>query len=94
MKLRVGYGITGSQDFPSGASQQQYTFNQQSIAQSNYSNDKLQWEKEKQTNIGLDFSLFNKRLTATVDYFKKDRTNILFNLQAPLPAGNPRVGKT
>ncbi len=83
--LRIGYGVTGSQDFPSGAAQDQYTFSQQSFVLNNVANPLLQWEKEKQTNIGLDFTLFNKKINGSLDYFKKDRTNLLFNTQVTLP---------
>ncbi|MFB9081063.1 TonB-dependent receptor domain-containing protein [Flavobacterium procerum] len=41
-------------------------------------NPALQWEVSTQTNIGLDFSLFNSRLSGTVDYFNKVSDNILF----------------
>jgi TonB-dependent starch-binding outer membrane protein SusC len=84
LKIRLGYGVTGSQEFPSGAAQDQYTFSQQSFALNNVANPKLKWEKEKQLNIGMDFSLF-KNINVNVDYFKKDRTDILFNTQVTLP---------
>ncbi|MFC4262868.1 SusC/RagA family TonB-linked outer membrane protein [Ferruginibacter yonginensis] len=85
LALRVGYGVTGSQEFPSGAAQDQYTVSQQSIVLSNVANPDLKWEKEKQINVGVDFTLFNKKINGNVDYFKKDRTNILFNTQVTLP---------
>lgn len=85
LSLRVGYGVTGNQDFPSGAAQDQYTFTQQSFVLNNVANPLLKWEKEKQLNIGADFSLFNKKINGTIDYFKKDRTNLLFNTQVTLP---------
>ena len=66
LKFRVGYGITGSQEFPSGAAQDQYTFSQQSFALNNVANTKLKWEKETQINIGADFSLF-KKVNGSID---------------------------
>ena len=43
-------------------------------------NPNIQWEVSTQTNIGLDFSLFNNRLSGTVDYFNKVSDNILLEV--------------
>ena len=37
----------------------------------------LKWEVSTQTNIGLDFGLFENRLTGTVDYFNKVVTDVV-----------------
>jgi TonB-linked SusC/RagA family outer membrane protein len=41
-------------------------------------NADLQWEATTQTNIGLDFGLFNNRLTGSFDVYQKNTTNMLF----------------
>ncbi|MCG2614963.1 TonB-dependent receptor [Terrimonas sp. NA20] len=41
-----------------------------------YANEQITWEKSKETNIGMDLTLFNS-LNMVVEVFKKDRTNIL-----------------
>jgi len=51
-------------------------------------NPNIQWEVAKQTNIGLDFSLFNHRLSGTVDYFNKVSDNILLEV-APVDPIQP-----
>jgi iron complex outermembrane receptor protein len=43
-------------------------------------NPDLQWEKSKQTNIGLDFGLLNGDLTGSIDVFKKVSSNILLEI--------------
>jgi TonB-linked SusC/RagA family outer membrane protein len=48
------------------------------------SND-LKWETTTQTNVGLDFGLFENRLTGSADYFIKETTDFLF-LRAGLGA--------
>lgn len=48
-------------------------------------NPDIQWEVSTQTNIGLDFALFNYRLTGTIDYFTKVSDNILLEIAAPDP---------
>ncbi|MBW1655154.1 SusC/RagA family TonB-linked outer membrane protein [Flavobacterium quisquiliarum] len=51
-------------------------------------NPNLQWEVSTQTNVGLDFSLFNNRLSGTVDYFNKVSDNILLEV-APVDPIQP-----
>ncbi|MBX2875773.1 MAG: TonB-dependent receptor [Saprospiraceae bacterium] len=43
-------------------------------------NPDIQWEVSSQTNIGLDFGLFDYRLTGTLDYFSKVSENILLEV--------------
>ncbi|CCG99430.1 hypothetical protein FAES_1420 [Fibrella aestuarina BUZ 2] len=40
-------------------------------------NSNLRWETLTQTNVGLDFSLFNYKLTGSIDYFVKNTKDIL-----------------
>lgn len=91
LALRVGWGITGNQEFPAGAAQEQYTLNSNGGASlSNVANPNLKWESSKQLNAGIDFAFFNGRLYGSVDYFNKNTTNLLFNFPAiqPAPASN------
>lgn len=43
-------------------------------------NPDIQWEVSTQTDIGLDFGLFNDRLTGTLDYFNKVSENVLLEV--------------
>ena len=79
LKIRAGWGKTGNQEFPSGSAQARYSFQDNgSISQVNNPNPDLKWQSDKQYNIGVDFSIFNSRISATVDYFNKTTTNLLF----------------
>ncbi len=40
-------------------------------------NDALKWENTTQSNFGLDFEMFENRLSGSVDYFVKKSTDIL-----------------
>lgn len=40
----------------------------------------LAWEKTRMLNYGLEFSLFDSRISATLDYYKKHTTDIFYNL--------------
>ena len=79
LKIRGGWGKTGNQEFPPGSSQALYAFqNNGTIIQINSPNPDLKWQSDRQYNIGIDFSIFNNRLTGTLDYFSKTTTNLLF----------------
>ncbi len=43
-------------------------------------NPDLQWEVSTQIDLGIDFTLFNYRLTGTLDYFNKESSNILLEV--------------
>ncbi len=86
LKLRASYGITGNQAFPAGSAQSQYVFRQGSIALANVANPDLKWESTKQVDAGVDFDLFGGKLFGSVDYFRKNTNDILFNFDAIQPA--------
>ena len=42
-----------------------------------FGNSGLSWEKSAKQNYGIDFSLFNQKLSGSIDYFYEKRTDIL-----------------
>ncbi|MRG44130.1 SusC/RagA family TonB-linked outer membrane protein [Chitinophaga sp. SYP-B3965] len=92
LKLRGGYGETGNQEIEPKSTQPLF-ITELSAGQSyplyptgpysagtvfrRLANPDLQWEKSKQTNLGLDFGLLNGDLTGSIDVFKKVSSNIL-----------------
>lgn len=97
LKLRASYGSTGNQslgvdilDFASG-SRTLYGVNtgynnSTGLSLANVGNDQLKWETIFQTNIGLDYGLFNNRITGSIDVYEK-KTNELF-IPGPISAAN------
>ena len=95
LKLRGGFGITGNQQglFP----QQSLSlvspggityFGGEEIRNfqiSQNSNEDLKWERKKQTNIGVDFSLFKRKLSGSIDAFTATTDDLLFNYTVPQP---------
>lgn len=57
-----------------------------SVSVSQLANPNLTWETIRSTNIGLDYGLFNNRITGTVDLFRNDRIHLLNSV--PLPVNN------
>jgi len=87
LALRASWGITGNQEFPAGASQEQFAFfSYNNAGQVNVANPNLKWEQTKSYNFGIDFAFKNGRIFGSVDYYNKNTTNILFQSTAIQPA--------
>ncbi|QEH39957.1 SusC/RagA family TonB-linked outer membrane protein [Chitinophaga sp. XS-30] len=89
--LRAGWGITGNQEFPAGAAQEQYALGAGGAAAlNNVANPDLKWERSSQLNAGIDFAMLGSRISGSVDYFYKKTSDLLFNFPAiqPAPASN------
>jgi hypothetical protein len=52
------------------------------VAQNRLANNTIQWEFTTQTDLGIDISLLNNRLSFTADYYNKETSDIL--VQVPL----------
>lgn len=95
MKLRVGYGVTGNQSgldpyktlqlygtsgtyYDNGAWLTAYRINQNA-------NPDLKWEETAMFNVGLDFLLFNNRLSGTIEWYDKRTKDMLYTYRVPTP---------
>ncbi|HEX2608180.1 MAG TPA: SusC/RagA family TonB-linked outer membrane protein, partial [Flavisolibacter sp.] len=87
LSLRASWGITGNQEFPSGASQDQTTLGSYNSATATIvANPNLKWEPTRSINIGTDFTFGKGRLYGSVDYYNKNTTDILFQTNSIQPA--------
>ncbi|MNQ04797.1 TonB dependent receptor [compost metagenome] len=59
-------------------------------AEGELSNPNLKWESSEQTNIGLDFTMFNNTLTGSVDAYVKKNKDMLVRDQLPGVSGTPQ----
>ncbi len=85
--LRASYGITGNQEFPAGASQEQFgltSFN--TFPQQVNGNPDLKWEQTAQLDVGVDFGLGKGKVSGSIDYYRKNTSDILFQTTAIQPA--------
>jgi TonB-linked SusC/RagA family outer membrane protein len=95
IKWRVGYGRTGNQDAisaynslllmgPSGLTSVNgsptvtYGYNRNA-------NPDLRWETKDMFDVGVDASFFDRKLTATVDYYYSKTKDLLYNYEVPVP---------
>lgn len=94
LKIRADYGVTGNQDFGSYNSLSTmtgfgyYFYNgkyYQVWGPSKNVNPDLRWEKGKNWNIGLDFSLFNNRFYGSLNYFNRRQQDLLGNYKVSVP---------
>lgn len=95
IKWRVGYGRTGNQDAisaynslllmgPSGLTSVNgvptvtYGYNRNA-------NPDLRWETKDMFDVGMDASFFDRKLTATIDYYYSRTKDLLYNYDVPVP---------
>ncbi|WP_119792525.1 SusC/RagA family TonB-linked outer membrane protein [Flavobacterium anhuiense] len=87
IKFRVGYGETGNQQIPNNSYSAMLGTQNSGLGSgflpSNYPNPDLVWESLNQTNLGIDFTLLNNKLSASFDVYDKKSKGFLF--QVPLP---------
>ena len=94
LKVRVGYGVTGNNNFSAGASTAMYSSNSMwpyngtwitSYGPARNVNNDLHWEKKAELNIGLDYAFLNNRLFGKFDIYKRRVSGMLYNISVPNP---------
>lgn len=102
LKLRLSYGqignqgvnVFGTRDRAVLSNLVNYPFNgtlTTGIAPSNrIANPDLTWETTEQINAGLDLGLFNSGIKLSLDYYKKNTTDLLLDTQLPQFVGPTR----
>jgi len=59
------------------------------IIQSSNPNRDLKWETKQELNFGIDFGIWNDKVTGSVDYYTRNISDLLFN--TPVRAGTPNI---
>ena len=106
LKLRVGVGVVGNANIPAYTSQGPiislfYPFlatnSPGAILNPLLANLGLKWEKTTQNNIGIDYSLFNRRVSGSFDIYAST-TDLILRQSLPTVGGFPgtfaNIGKT
>ena len=108
LKFRVGYGETSNQSINpystlGGLAIRNYNFGNGTNYKAGYyvnslPNPELGWEYSKTWNFGLDFSLFNGRLSGSFEYYTQKTNDILLSVKLPDTSGvsgyTGNIGKT
>ena len=100
LKIRADYGVTGNQSFDSYRSLVNYTGFGEYYFNGDYyvvwgpdgnPNPQLKWEKAKNYNIGLDFSLFNYKVSGSLNYYNRRQEDLLNYYPKGLPLTGDNV---
>ncbi|GAB3804660.1 TonB-dependent receptor [Spirosoma humi] len=107
LKIRGGYGIMGNQlnvdpanAFTTYASSRVSSYypitGSNSVINEGFERNRIgnpdaKWEKNVNSNIGLDASLFKGKLQLSVDYYRKDIRDLLYNPERPGTTGQGAV---
>lgn len=91
LKLRTSYGRVGNQAIDIYSTQNMFSSGNtilggnQVIAYtpSKLSSSELTWEKTDQFDLGVDFSLFNSRLSGSLDFYHKKTRDLLWEISIP-----------
>ena len=112
LKLRVGYGVTGNSSVSpystSGSCTSTYAnipFGVGNISSNTIGaktnvmpNLSLGWEKTSSTNIGIDFGIFNNRISGSIEYYIAKTSDLLMSKSLPVITGyalvQSNIGKT
>lgn len=96
--LRLGYGVTGNQELPHNAYQQRLRYGDWDLDNGGNvgggglgpavatPNPDLKWETTAQLNFGLDFAFLDTRVSGSLDYYRKDTKDLLFQTRSAQPA--------
>lgn len=94
-KIRGSYGLTGNNNIGNytqtsllGATN--YIFEgslSQGLSITSLGNPDLTWETSKQTDIGVELSLLNNRVSFSYDYYRKTTENMLYRINIPFASG-------
>lgn len=95
LKLRVSYGISGNNAIGnythigllSSSTYVQDDERAPGLVPSSLSNYDLTWERSKQTNLGLDLSMFGERVSLTADVYRDHKTDLLLAVGLPAASG-------
>lgn len=101
LKLRLGFGITGSQDglgygnfvrrerYAAPTIQDNGNIDPPGTTAVAFANPDLKWEETIQYNLGFDFGFMNDRLNGSLDIYRKETTDFLLSVQAAQPSPQP-----
>lgn len=95
LKIRAGFGATGNQSignysFASSLNTIKYNFNNNvvsAVVPTVMPNPYVQWEQQKQGNVGIDASMFNQRVEVTLDAYLKQTDKMLVPMVVPVSTG-------
>lgn len=99
LDFRASYGLTGNianKVGPFDIASKGFVYraeNMMGLDLISYKIPNLRWERTGSTNLGLDTKLFNKRVDLSLDYYLKNTTDVLSQIEVDPTRGNNFVYK-
>ncbi len=94
LKLRASWGLTGNaplEHFPGlGLFEGRGYADLPGIIATQIPNPNLKWESTRQINLGLDFGIFQDRVSGSIDYYAKATRDLLLQINIPATTGFSR----
>lgn len=93
MKLRAGYGVTGTEPGNSYMSLSRLNMGGYGYFRGEWinllrpggnPNPALRWEKKKQ-NVGFDFGFFEDRINGSIDFYRRTTNDLIWDYSVPVP---------
>ena len=94
LKLKVSYGVTGVEPSSAYLAQQTYSYSNPTymdgkwiytISPARVANTHLKWEEKHELNLGVDFAMFNKRFSGSLDAYRRLTKDLLYSYSVPVP---------
>jgi TonB-dependent starch-binding outer membrane protein SusC len=101
--LRFGWGVTGNQQIPEGRIVSTFggdrgdtfydiggtgTSIRPGFKMTTIGNENLKWEEQRSINVGLDLEFLQSKATFSVDVYRRNTNNLLFDPRAPAAASS------
>ncbi|UKT64934.1 SusC/RagA family TonB-linked outer membrane protein [Pedobacter mucosus] len=94
-KIRLSYGLGGNQEigdyqYVASLSAGRYILNNtlySSNTNGSVGNEDLRWEKSAQFDMGVDLGFFSNKVRLTADFYRKETSDLLFNVGIPPSSG-------
>jgi len=91
LKLRLSYGVNGNNNISPYRAYGVYGASAYNggvgMTPSSPANSNLSWEKNRTWNLGLDFAMFNGRLSGQLDLYSRKTSDMLLDKQVPATSG-------
>ena len=91
LKLKASYGENGNDNVAAYRYITYYNIvnsnDAVSLTPAAYGNEKLSWEKNAKFNVGVDFSMFDGRLTGSVEYYANKTKDMIQSMPLPYTFG-------
>lgn len=94
LKLRAGYGETGTEPSARYMSLNTLTFGTngyyngsyiQSLMPSKNANPNLRWERKQEWNVGIDYGFWDERVYGTIDWYSRKTLDLLWDYSVSCP---------